>query len=29
MGVSAVNDAVLPIQAELIKGLKPVYMGAM
>ncbi|WP_424934780.1 SDR family oxidoreductase [Amaricoccus macauensis] len=29
MGVSAVNDAVLPIQAELIKGLKPVYSGAM
>ncbi len=29
MGVTAVNDAVLPIQAELIKGLKPVYMGAM
>ncbi len=29
MGVSAVNDAVLPIQAELIKGLKPVYTGAM
>lgn len=27
MGVSAVNDAVAPIQAELIKGLKPVYMG--
>jgi NAD(P)-dependent dehydrogenase (short-subunit alcohol dehydrogenase family) len=29
MGVTAVNDAVLPIQAELIKGLKPVYTGAM
>ncbi|WP_428929857.1 SDR family oxidoreductase [Marinibacterium sp. SX1] len=27
MGVAAVNEAVLPIQAELIKGLKPVYMG--
>lgn len=27
MGVSAVNQAVLPIQAELIKGLRPVYMG--
>ena len=27
MGVSAVNDAVAPIQAELIKGLKSVYMG--
>jgi NAD(P)-dependent dehydrogenase (short-subunit alcohol dehydrogenase family) len=26
MGVGAVNDAVAPIQAELIKGLKPVYM---
>lgn len=29
MGVAAVNDAVLPIQAELIKGLKPVYMGGV
>ena len=27
MGVTAVNEAVLPIQAELIKGLRPVYMG--
>ncbi|EKE69376.1 SDR family oxidoreductase [Celeribacter baekdonensis] len=27
MGVAAFNDAVLPIQAELIKSLKPVYMG--
>ena len=27
MGVSAVNAAVAPIQAELIKGLKPVYTG--
>ncbi|WP_417679839.1 SDR family oxidoreductase [Pseudodonghicola sp.] len=29
MGVRAVNDAVLPIQAELIKALKPVYRGAV
>ncbi|WP_417713147.1 SDR family NAD(P)-dependent oxidoreductase [Pseudophaeobacter arcticus] len=29
MGVTAVNDAVMPIQAELIKGLKPVYMGGV
>ncbi|MFT6646583.1 SDR family NAD(P)-dependent oxidoreductase [Pseudophaeobacter arcticus] len=29
MGVTAVNDAVMPIQAELIKGLKPVYMGGL
>lgn len=29
MGVTAVNEAVAPIQAELIKGLKPVYMGEM
>lgn len=29
MGVTAVNDAVLPIQAELIKALKPVYRGAV
>lgn len=29
MGVAALNDAVLPIQAELIKSLKPVYMGGM
>lgn len=29
MGVTAVNVAVLPIQAELIKSLKPVYMGGM
>ncbi|MFY2822387.1 SDR family oxidoreductase [Ruegeria sp. MALMAid1280] len=27
MGVTAVNDAVAPLQAELVKGLKPVYMG--
>ncbi len=29
MGVSAVNAAVLPIQAQLIQGLKPVYTGGM
>lgn len=29
MGVAAFNDAVLPIQAELIKSLKPVYMGGV
>lgn len=27
MGVTAFNDAVAPIQAALVKGLKPVYMG--
>ena len=29
MGVAAVNEAVLPIQVALIKGLKPVYQGAV
>ncbi|WP_298960215.1 SDR family oxidoreductase [uncultured Roseibium sp.] len=28
MGVAALNDAVAPIQAELVKSLKPVYTGA-
>ncbi|WJS04404.1 SDR family oxidoreductase [Roseibium aggregatum] len=28
MGVTAINEATAPIQAQLVSGLKPVYMGA-
>lgn len=28
MGVSAINEATAPIQAQLVSGLKPVYLGA-
>jgi hypothetical protein len=28
MGVTALNEATAPIQAQLVSGLKPVYLGA-